>query len=202
MRIKYSGLFFLVIVICFLIIFPFEIANGFDGKREGVFIGLGIEPGVAMLPWIDADDGNFYYSVVPSFNVPNFRLGYGLSEQFTIFLTHRASLNGGYFYSSYYEDFETTDLYLDGTSGIGFDYFPSQLQSFLITGCLGFATTVGPYLDDVEDILIGLGFSGGLGYEFSRYLAINFMLDYRRFPATYDTIHTITLSLAFNFTLY
>ena len=183
-----------------MIIYPFETTNGFDGKREGIFIGLGIEPGVTISPW--TFDTDSYYTVYPSFNVPNFRIGYGLSEQFTLFLTHRASLQGIYFYYSYGEDFDTTDyFYIDGTSGLGFDYFPSR-QNFLLTGCFGLATSIAFYQADIEHTLFGLGLSGGFGYEFSRYLALNFMLDYRRFPGTYDTINTITLSLAFNLIIY
>ncbi len=200
MKIRSFRLFFFAIIIYFFIIYPFETTNGFDGKREGIFIGLGIEPGVTIWSW--TYDTNSYYSVTPSLNVPNFRIGYGLSEQFTLFLTHRMSFNGKYIYSSYGNNFEATDnFYIDGTSGLGFDYFPSRLSKFLLTGCLGLATSVNSYQESVEDILFGFGLSSGFGYELSRYLTLNFMLDYRRFIGT-DVINIITLSLAFNLILY
>ena len=202
---------YFVIIVCFLMLYPFGNIQAFDGKREGFFFGIGVEPGMSIDRTAYSDGSSYFYGR-PSFTL-NYRIGYAPSEQFLIYFTGRSTLNGLYNYSFDEGDFDnSSDIFSDGTSGLGFMFFPNRSSDFYLTGCLGLSTSIYLNEPDIENVLIGIGMSGGIGYEISPNLTVDVMLDYRRFSDTYEdsyfrevidyTVDIVTFSLAFNFLLY
>ena len=133
-------------------------------------------------------------------------------KQLLIYLTGRSTFNGLYNFSFHEVDFDdSSNIFSDGTFGLGLMLFPNRNSNFYLSGCLGLSTSIYLNEPDVEDIPIGIGMSGGIGYEISPSLAVGVMLDYRRFNDTYMdsyfyfadyTVDIVALSLAFNFLLY
>ena len=206
----FSRLNSFIIIICLLVLYPFANTQAFDGKREGFFFGIGLEPGISVDRTVYSDGYLDLYGR-PSFTL-NCKIGYALSEQLLIYLTGRSTFNGLYNFSfnvGYFDD--SSSIFGDGTFGLGLMLFPSRNSNFYLSGCLGLATSIYLNEPDAEDIPIGIGISGGIGYEISPSLAVGVMLDYRRFNDTYVdsyfsfpdyTVDIVALSLAFNFLLY
>lgn len=199
-----------MVIVYLMMQYPFGSTHAFDGKREGIFFGLGVEPGTAI--WQITDDYGTSSFAAPSITVPTFKFGFGLSEQFLFYFTNRTSLNGGQVYNYDTGDTETSDIFSDGTSGLGFTYFLNRGRSLYFSGCLGLATSVNLNEPDAEDISVGVGIAGGIGFEVSRNIAVDVMLDYRTYTDTYwdsyyyadidETVNVITFSLALNVVIY
>ena len=189
--------------VCCLILYPSGNVDAFDGKREGLFLGVGIEPGITIdRTTYDFWEDSYLYGS-PSLTT-NFKIGYGLSEELLIYLISRPSLNGFYRYSFDDGNFnEGSDIYNDGTYGFGFMFFPNRSKNLYLSGCFGLATSLYLNEPDIEDLLIGLGVSGGIGLEISSNFAIEITLDYRRLTGQYDnTLDVVNFSFAFNMFLY
>ena len=169
-----------VIIFCFLVLYPLGSIHAFDGRHEGFFFGIGVEPGILFDRTVYSDGDSYLYGN-PAFTL-NYKIGYGPSEQLLIYFTGRSALNGLLHYdfdeSSFYN---TSDIFSDGTIGIGFMLFPEPSGKFYLSGNFGVATSLYLNEPDIEDLLIGAGMSGGIGYKISRNWAINVMLDYRKF---------------------
>ena len=136
MRLRYF-----VIIVYFLVLYPFGNIEAFDGKRKGFFLGVGIEPGISAYREVYYRDSHLYGK--PSVTL-NYKIGYAPSEQLLIYFTTRSSWNGGYTYDFEYGDFHhnSLDLPTDGTFGMGFMLFPSQANNFYLSGCFGLGTTI------------------------------------------------------------
>ena len=203
-----------VIITCFLMLCTFGNVQAFDGKHEGFFFGIGIEPGTSF-DRIVYGDGDSYLYGRPAFTL-NYKIGYGPSEQLLIYFTGRFSLNGLFNYDFDEEGFHSnSDIFNEATTGIGFMVFPDPGNKFYLSGCLGLATSLYLNEPDIENLLIGIGLSGGIGYKISRNWAINAMLDYRKFNEgsqgefwNYEdyvssfTLDVVTLSFAFDYLFY
>lgn len=206
MKVIWWRLCYLAVIACFLVLSPFGDIHAFDGKHKGFFFGIGLEPGISVVRTIyDGEDSYLYGS--PSLTT-NFKIGYGFSEQLLIYLISRSSLNGFYRYYDFQDGYfyESDIFFIDGTYGLGLTFFPNRNGNFYFSGCFGFAT--GMDIDDfpvknlLENMVTGLGVSGGIGYEIFPNLAVSITLDYRRFADTYYTTDVITLSLGVNVFLY
>ncbi len=117
----------------------------------------------------------------------NGRIGYGVSNDLVIFLS-----------SSIQNIFP----------GIGVMYFPDRTSQYFFQGTVG-------YTSANQDNLFAI--TGGIGYEFRKYLTLELILGYNRFTDTYtsslniftgetttSTSHTniITVSATFNVLMY
>ena len=211
----FSRLNLSMITAFFLVLYPFANSQAFDGKRKGLFFGVGTGPGISVEP----DRGSYPYGIT-GFTL-DYKIGYAPSERFLIYLTLRPSFGGGYTYN--YDNqgnFHHADLfaYSDVTCGLGFMLFPSQSNNFYFSGCFGLGTTIDYNYLTTDSI--GFGVSGGIGYEIVPNLAVDLTLDYRRLTYVggyedFDVVSTfssevfeyppdniVTLSLAFNFLFY
>ena len=204
----FSRLSFLMIITCFLVLYPLTNTQAFDGKRKGFFLGVGTGAGISTQSKYDS----YFYSRLDF--ILNYKLGYAPSEQLLLYLALRSSLDGGHTYN-YYNEGEFHRKNLDdnnGTLGLGFMLFPSRGNNLYFSGCFGLAA-------GLEDSM-GFGISGGVGYEVFPNLAVDLTLDYRRFTHVggYDSPDSfysflgyeieespdnlVTLSLAFSFLFY
>ena len=117
----------------------------------------------------------------------NGRIGYAISDQVAFFLS-----------SSIQNLFP----------GLGIMYFPEPNSQYFIQGSLG-------YTSADQDSLFAI--SGGIGYEFQKYITLELILGYNRFSDTYTSsidfwsgttttstsqTNIITLSATFNVLMY
>ena len=222
-RMIFPRLGYFVIIVCFLLLYPFGKIQAYDGKRAGFFFGIGIEPGIsAYRPAYYNGDSYFYGK--PSFTL-NYKVGYAPSETLLIYFTTRPSIDGGYTYNYFQEgnfNRKSGDTF-DGTSGLGFMLFPNRDSDFYISGCFGLGTRIDFSFLSLDST--GFGISGGIGREIFPNLTVDLTLDYRRLKYIggyhYEDDHEldfsgfspidefeeppdnlVTLSLAFNFLLY
>lgn len=213
----FSRLRYFVIILYFLVLYPFGDIEAFDGNRKGFFLGVGIEPGISAYRTVYYADSHLYGK--PSVTL-NYKIGYASSEQLLIYFTVRSSLDGGYTYNFEEGNFNhnSFDLASDGTFGMGFMIFPNQVNNFYFSGCFGLGTAIN--LDYFLVKSSGFGMSGGVGYEIFPNLAIGITLDYRSltyvggyeadmdvdvyyYPVDEDPADDlVTFSLAINFLFY
>ena len=124
-------------------------AQLFDGEREGLLLGVGV--GLAAL----ASGGN--YEGAASGFVVSGKIGYGMSDQLSLFL------------SSAVPQF---------SPHLGFMYFTDRNADYYLQGLIGFA-------DSEEDRHLSI--SGGVGYELRDQMFLELMLGYTRFSYSYTT---------------
>ena len=74
----FSRLNSFIIITCLLGLYPFANTQAFDGKREGFFFGIGLEPGISVDRTAYSDGDSYLYGR-PSFTL-NCKIGYALSE--------------------------------------------------------------------------------------------------------------------------
>ena len=127
-------------------------AQLFDGEREGLLIGGGLGY-AAIATGADSSGESFSGS---GFTTTG-RIGYGLSDQLTI-----------YFLST------VPNL----VPSLGFMYFADRRSDYYLQGLLG-------YTSANQDSLFSI--AGGLGYELRDHVTLEGMLGYNRFSDTYTT---------------
>ena len=127
-------------------------AQLFDGEREGLLIGGGLGY-AAITTGADSSGESFSGS---GFTTTG-RIGYGLSDQLTIY-------------------FSSTVPNL--VPSLGFMYFTDQRSDYYLQGLLG-------YTSANQDSLFSI--AGGLGYELRDHVTLEGMLGYNRFSDTYTT---------------
>ena len=183
---KLNGRFSILTLLIVLLICGMPLvthAQLFDGEREGLLMGGGV--GYAAI----ATGGN---SSGESFSGSGFtttgRIGYGLSDQLTIyFLSTVPSL----------------------VPSLGFMYFPNDDSDYYLQGSLG-------YTSADQDSLFSI--TGGFGYELRDHVTLEGMLGYNRFSDTYTTFsgsiwdvttgtattttNIITIAVTFNYYFY
>ena len=164
-----------------------ETLRVFDGKRDGFFLGIGVEPGITAWRFVsiyeEIDGTSESYSSdsgAPSFTT-NFKIGYGFSEQVLLYFTHRASLLGFYAYDLDEGTPYESDLFFDLISGLGGMYFPKRNVRFYLHGYLGLATVINLEDQNWDGLGIGPAVLGGMGYALSSNLTLDITLDYRWF---------------------
>lgn len=124
-------------------------AQLFDGEREGLLLGIGV--GYAAI----ASGGDYEGSAVGF--VTSGKIGYGLSDQFSLFLSSAVPQLSPH---------------------LGCMYFTDRNSNYYLQGLLGFAGSE-------EDRHLSI--SGGIGYELRDHVSLELMLGYTRFSDTYTT---------------
>ena len=124
-------------------------AQLFDGKREGLLLGIGV--GYAAI----AGGGDIEGSAAGF--ATSGKLGYGMSDQLTIYLS------------------STVPSIIPS---LGFMYFTDPNSDYYLTGLLGYAS------GDQDSIL---SISGGMGYELRDHVSLELMLGYNRISDTYTS---------------
>lgn len=215
----FSRLSLFMVIASFLGLYPLANMRAFDGEREGFFFGTGIGFGVPVYNAV-------YYDYSPFLSI-NYKIGYAPSEQTLIYWTTRSSLNRLHS-PAYSRDFYTTAM-----AALGFIVLGERHNNFYLFWELGLATTSVLRPEDyyIGDMLIAIGIgamfdsdsyyglcmSGGIGYEISPNLVLDFTLtrsgfnDYGIYevPSAYLTGAAsdyvgdiVTFSLAFNVLFY
>ncbi len=157
-------------------------ANAFDDNKEGFMLGLGI--GVSSIKTSitgeDSRDTGFATS---------FKLGYGLSEQLSIYLS---SQGDNYKYDGKGKSVNTSLF------GIGMDYYFEKNSPYYVTAMLGQGTVI--ELKKSKD-QTGYGFLVGAGYELSEHISLE--ASYMKVN-TNDKLNADTDSIRFtvNYTWY
>lgn len=141
--------FILTTLIILLICGPPLVASAqlFDGEREGLLLGVGV--GFAAF----ASGGD--YEGAASGLVTSGKIGYGMSDQLSLFL------------SSAVPQF---------SPHLGFMYFTDRNSAYYLQGLIRFAG----FGEDRH-----LSISGGVGYELRDQISLELMLGYTRFSDTY-----------------
>lgn len=124
-------------------------AQLFDGERDGLLLGVGVGyAAVASGGGIEGSATGFAASG---------KLGYGLSDQLTLYLSSTVpSL----------------------APSLGFMYFTDRNSDYYLQGLIGYASSE-------EESHFSL--SGGIGYEFRSPFSLELMLGYIRYSDTYTT---------------
>ena len=128
---------------------PVALAELFDGEREGLLLGVGV--GYAAI----ASGGDIEGSAT-GFAVTG-KLGYGLSDQLTIYLSSTAP---------------------SILPSLGFMYSADRRSDYYLLCALG-------YTSADEDSLLSI--SGGMGYELSDQLSLELIGGYIRYSDTYTS---------------
>ena len=135
-------------------------AQLFDGAREGLLLGIGV--GYAAI----ASGGDIEGSATGF--ATSGKLGYGVSDQLTIYLS------------------STVPSIIPS---LGFMYFTDRNSNYYLTGLLGYAS-------GDQDSLLSL--SGGIGYELRDHLSLELGLGYIRYTDTYTSGLNIWTGEIFN----
>ena len=179
---KMNGRFWMLATLIVLLICSTPLvarAQLFDGEREGLLLGIGV--GYAAI----ASGGDIEGSATGF--ATSGKLGYGLSDQLTIYLS------------------STVPSIIPG---LGFMYFTDRNSKYYLTGLLG-------YTSGDQDSLLSI--SGGIGYELRDHVSLELGLGYIRYTDTYtsawnpwtgqtfnETSHSniITIAATFNVHFY
>ena len=159
-------------------------AQLFDGEREGLMIGGGIGY-AAIATGQDSSGESFSASGVTTAG----RIGYGLSDQLTLYFSSAVP---------------------NLVPSIGVMYFADPSSEYYLQGLIGRTRAA-------EDSLLSI--AGGFGFELRKYVTLEGMLGYNSFTDTYTeyegsffggfnpvtktmTTNIITLSVTFNVYFY
>ena len=129
-------------------------AQLFDGEREGLLIGGGLGYTAAAI----TSEGNIlggFYSV-SGFTTTG-RIGYGLSDQLTIYFSS-----------------PVTDI----VPSLGVMYFPDQKSDYYLQGLIGYRSS---------NLYSLLSIGGGIGYHFHDQITLEGMLGYNRYSYSITT---------------
>lgn len=180
---------YITTIVCLSVLFYSGNSHAYETKREGFFLGLGIEPGILNAQYLynDIDNDRNYDNYYPTCNF-NFKVGYGLSDKFLIYIASRSSLSGLYYYNIKRKDFQEVDnISLHSTIGIGSAYFLTRrmyIEGSL--GLVGHTSTFRRKIEDLDNILVGIGVSCGIGYHIHSNVTVGVILDIRRLPETQE----------------
>ena len=150
------------------------------GRRKGFICGLGVGAGLTNFTaplaayWGDAYEGSWPdpRQTTAAFGT-ELKIGHGLSDQFLLYYTSRISWLP---LSHLYRD----TVVANGSAGAGVMYFPLRTVNFYFVGSLGLAvlTTWQPPFKLEKARQTGLAVSGGIGYEFSPHLTVDFTVSF------------------------
>lgn len=173
-------------------------ALGFDGSKKGFILGFGLGMGVTSFKQTASVYG---YDDLESARetkgglATDFRIGAGLSEQVMIYYTSRVSW------------FSIENIYGNSVTianGIGLacvSYYlqPANRGAYLL-GILGIASWNAPFEED-SDGLTGLGFGGGVGYEFAPHWSVEGVLGVGSPSETISGVELTTDAVMLQFTV-
>jgi len=131
-------------------------ANAFDGERKGFMLNLGLGFGQGKVSWTGGSlDGTGFG--------PDLKIGGGPSNQVLVYYTNRVL---------WWEPEGYSQKLVTGMSAVGVSYFlQPQAPSFFFSGALGLGVFTNSDFDDPDS---GIGFTIGVGFEFSRNYIIEF----------------------------
>lgn len=160
---KMNGRFWMLTTLIVLLVCSTPLvthAQLFDGEREGLLLGIGV--GYAAVASGGAIEGSATGVALSG------KLGYGMSDQLTIYLSSTVP---------------------SIVPGLGFMYFTDRNSEYYLTGLLGYAS------GDQDSVL---SISGGLGYELRDHVSLELMLGYNRISDTYTSSINIFTGETFN----
>ena len=146
---RFRCLSFLMLVVIAPLIADAEL---FDGEREGLMIGGGV--GYAASGTGQNSSGE---SLSASGITTTARIGYGLSDQLTLYFSSGVP---------------------NLVPRLGVMYFADPKAEYYLQGLIGYTSTAGKSL---------LSIAGGLGYQLRKYVTLEGMLGYSSFSDTYTT---------------
>ena len=158
-----------------------NVASAFDGERNGFVLGLGIgyhktdiNGNFSEHPGISANES-------PAGFATSFRLGLGLSSQAIIYYINDIN---------WYNEDSEGDLTIVGISGFGFSYYFSRTPgSLYLTTAFG-AGVRNETSDSQAPVYSGVGYSFGIGYEFVKWVSLQF--DYQSMSLKHQQYNDIT----------
>lgn len=127
-------------------------AQLFDGEREGLLIGGGL--GFAVIAMGDDHSGESFSGT--GFTTTG-RIGYGLSDQLTLYFSSAVP---------------------NLVPSLGVMYYPDRRSDYYLQGLFG-------YTSANRDSLMSI--AGGMGYVLREHVTLEGMLGYNRFSDTYTT---------------
>ncbi len=150
------------------------------GRRKGFICGIGAGVGYTNFTaplaayWGDAYEGSWPdpRQTKSAFGT-ELKIGHGFSDSFLLYYTSRISWLP---LSHLYRD----TMVANGSAGAGIMYFPLRSVDFYFLGSLGLAvlTTWQPPFKLEKARQTGLAASGGIGYEFSPHLTVDFTVSF------------------------
>ena len=150
------------------------------GRRKGFICGIGAGVGYTSFTaplaayWGDTYEGSWPdpRQTTSAFGT-ELKIGHGLSDQFLLYYASRISWLP---LSHLYRD----TMVANGSAGAGMMYFPLRNVNFYFVGSLGLAvlTTWQPPFKLEKARQTGLAASGGIGYEFSPHLTVDFTVSF------------------------
>ena len=150
------------------------------GRRKGFICGIGAGVGYTNFTaplaayWGDAYEGSWPdpRQTTSAFGT-ELKIGHGLSDRFLLYYTSRISWLP---LSNLYRD----TMVANGSAGAGMMYFPLRNVNFYLVSSLGLAvlTTWQPPFKLEKARQTGLAASGGIGYEFSPHLTVDFTVSF------------------------
>lgn len=185
------------ILLCFWLLLAASPAAAFDGERPGFVLGGGVG---AALSFVAQDvDGSRFDDFTRLGGAVDLRIGWGFSEAIEVFASFKSSWIR---YDT--QEVDGSDV-AHGAFGIGMvQHFDRGRSDWYSTGHLGLAFF--ELLDENVDALTGFGFGGGLGHEWRRGLAFEFLAGWESTSSDIDQadfgVSTVTLRLQFVATAY
>jgi opacity protein-like surface antigen len=163
-------------------------SHAFDGHRKGFVLGFGA--GLGMTSFTQTLGAGSLSATSDRENkaglATDFRIGGGFNEQFLLYYVNRAS------WISLENVFGNSVTIVSSVGLLGATYyFQSASPSPYVHGLLGLSSWDAPFESDT-DALTGLGFGGGVGYEFSPHWSIEGSLNYSRPSKTVQGIEVST----------
>ncbi len=163
-----KNLFYRVIIASLALILIFGISanvKAFDKERKGFILGFGAGPGFASYSeTIDSLDGEqlFDESTSKFSAFTNFKIGYAPSNKLMVYWIS----NVAWFSKKDSTTFDESKTIATGVGGLGLTYFLNpQSPSLFVT--VGGAFSAWSFPFEGTQPRVGMGFGGGIGYEFS-----------------------------------
>jgi hypothetical protein len=199
---------FVTVILVSILLISATSAFALDGTRKGFILSFGIGPGMTSLT---SEYGSQTSDRENKFAVAtDFKIGGGISEQFTIYYINRVS------WLSFETEICTYDFFTGTISCVKGDnitiahaiglvgasyYFQPEAPSPYVLGSVGISTWSAPFEENSET-WTGLGLSGGFGYEFAAHWALEATLNYGKPGENDASINALSVLVTVGGTLY
>jgi opacity protein-like surface antigen len=168
------------------------VADVFDNSKKGFILGGGLGYS-AVRTNIDIRSNHFRAGATDTQNAlaTTLKLGYGISEQFSVFYVNDVS---------WYKYDGSSDKYITGASSIGVDYYFDENSPWYATGGIGIATLKN--FTKNKDSVNGFSYNIGIGYEIMPHVTIEGKFLSNNFDDKNVDFDTKNFNLTFNYTWY
>jgi hypothetical protein len=175
-------------------------AFALDGNRKGFILGFSL--GGSFTSYTIKDDYDNWESDRENEIglATDFRIGGGLTEQFTLYYENRVSWFplGGTLPNT--DSF--TGAFAVGLVGASY-YFKTDAPSGYLLGSIGTSVLMTPFQDDSDlETATAFGLSGGVGYEFKRHWAVEGTLNWGQPKDDEVTFNGFAVMVTIGGTLY